>query len=46
MCTEQINFAAAQWGLVIIDDTPAADADRDTMIRDLADFGPAITERD
>lgn len=42
--TEIINFAAAQWGLVIIDLAPGTDADHDAMVRDLAAYGPAITD--
>jgi hypothetical protein len=44
--TEAISFAAAAWSLELIDHYPGTDADRDDMIRNLAAYGPAITERD
>jgi hypothetical protein len=44
--TEAINFAAAAWSLELIDDYSGTDADRDHMVRNLAAYGPAITERD
>lgn len=44
--TEIINFAAAAWSLELIDDVPTlTDADRGEIIRNLAAYGPAITER-
>lgn len=44
--TEITNVAAAQWTLELIDDVPTlTDADRGEIIRNLAAYGPAITER-
>lgn len=43
--TEITNFAAAGWSLILIDEIPMTDADRDAVTRDLAAYGPAITER-
>lgn len=44
--TEIINFAAAQIAVDLIADHPGTDEDHDYMIRTLAAYGPAITERD
>lgn len=43
--TEIINFAAAVWSTELVDDYPGTDTDRDEITRDLAAYGPAITER-
>lgn len=43
--TEIINFAAADVATNMIAAADGTDADRDEMIRNLAAYGPAITER-
>lgn len=43
--TEIINFAAAMIAVDLVADWSGTDADRDEIIRNLAAYGPAITER-